>query len=161
MMKWDEYQLSETQAMDQKRILAHKGLVEWPAASPATENAMGRRASSSFSDKRHRSSLKDMPPERDKLLVILKVELMTNKLTIMEESKDHERIKFREFPDTLEDGLALTRKWLVRHAHSQEEIAITYWISMLRDMRKEIYNSYTQNPNMDGIVWRIGGDRLQ
>ena len=130
------------------------------------ENAWFTRGSPSFSDRRHRSPLRGMPPERDKSLVTIKtetdkVELMTNNMTISEESKDHERIKFREFPDTLEDGLALTRKWLVRHAHSQEEIYNPNWISVSQDMRKEIYNSYTQNPNMNGIVRRIDGDRLQ
>ena len=33
-----------------------------------------------------------------------------------------ERLKFKEFLETQEDGLATTREWLVRHAPTQEEI---------------------------------------
>ena len=150
MLKLDEYQLPKTLAMDKKWFLALKGSAEWPDASQAPENARYRRTSSSFSDRKHRSSLRGMPLESDNSLVTLKtetdkVELMTNNLTIMEESKEHKRIKFREFPDTLEDGLALTRKLLVRHAHSQGEMANPNWILMSRDMRKEIYNSYKRS----------------
>merc|ERR1712066_555071 len=42
--------------------------------------------------------------------------------TIEKESKEYEKLKFREFLDTQEDGLVSTREWLVRHAPTQEEI---------------------------------------
>ena len=48
--------------------------------------------------------------------------IQTIRPTIEKESKDYERIKFKEFLDTQEDGLVSTREWLVRHAPSQEEI---------------------------------------
>merc|ERR1712209_337704 len=40
----------------------------------------------------------------------------------MGESKDYEKLKFKEFLETQEDGLVSTREWLVRHAPTQEEI---------------------------------------
>jgi len=48
--------------------------------------------------------------------------IQTVRGTIEKESKDYERLKFKEFLETQEDGLATTREWLVRHAPSQEEI---------------------------------------
>merc|ERR1719481_353294 len=48
--------------------------------------------------------------------------IQTVRGTIEKESKDYERLKFKEFLETQEDGLATTREWLVRHATSQEEI---------------------------------------
>ena len=83
---------SETMSLEQKRILAFKGLNERPAVSPATENAWVRRSevkrnvqsqlgdddsylySVVSSDQIVRSSLRGMPPERDKMLVALKIE---------------------------------------------------------------------------------------
>ena len=41
---------------------------------------------------------------------------------IVSQSVEYERIKFKEFLDKQEDGLAVTREWLVRHSPSQEEI---------------------------------------
>merc|ERR1719317_569472 len=46
--------------------------------------------------------------------------IQTIRPTIEKESKEYEKIKFREFLDTQEDGLVATRQWLVRHAPSQE-----------------------------------------
>ena len=88
------------------------------------------------------------------------LELMT-----MNESKDHERIKVGAFLDTQEDkdSLATTREWLVRHAHSQEEISLPKTL-MSRDMSQEIYNIYTNNlisSLRSGKVRRRGGDRQQ
>jgi len=48
--------------------------------------------------------------------------IQTIRPTIEKESKDYERLKFKEFLDTQEDGLVSTREWLVRHAPTQEEI---------------------------------------
>merc|ERR1712038_1029213 len=48
--------------------------------------------------------------------------IQTVRGTIEKESKDYERLKFKEFLETQEDGLATTREWLVRHAPTQEEI---------------------------------------
>jgi len=48
--------------------------------------------------------------------------IQTIRPTIEKESKEYEKLKFREFLDTQEDGLVATRQWLVRHAPSQEEI---------------------------------------
>merc|ERR1712209_156569 len=47
--------------------------------------------------------------------------IQTIRPTIEKESKDYERLKFKEFLDTQEDGLVSTREWLVRHAPTQEE----------------------------------------
>jgi len=41
---------------------------------------------------------------------------------IMSKSVEYERTKFKEFLDTIDDGLVHTREWLVRHAPTQEEI---------------------------------------
>jgi len=41
---------------------------------------------------------------------------------IVSKSVEYEKLKFKEFLDTVEDGLVNTREWLVRHAPSQEEI---------------------------------------
>lgn len=41
---------------------------------------------------------------------------------IVSKSVEYEKIKFKEFLDTVDDGLANTREWLVRHSPSQEEI---------------------------------------
>ena len=83
---------SETMSLEQKRILAFKGFYERPAVSPATENSRVRRSevkrniqsqlghddsylhSVVSSDQIVRSSLRGMPPERDKMLVALKIE---------------------------------------------------------------------------------------
>jgi len=48
--------------------------------------------------------------------------IQTIRPTIEKESKEYERIKFKEFLETQEDGLVSTRDWLIRHAPSQEEI---------------------------------------
>ena len=90
-------------------------------------------------------------------------EVMTIRPNIEDESKDNERTKFREFLNTLDDSIASTREWLVRHAHSQEEISLPKTL-MSRDMSPEIYNSYTNNlisSLRSGIVRRRGGDRQQ
>ena len=47
------------ETLDQKRILALKGSVEWSAASLATENAWVRRASPSFSNNNGKESIPD------------------------------------------------------------------------------------------------------
>jgi len=41
---------------------------------------------------------------------------------IMSTSVEYEKVKFKEFLDTVDDGLTSTREWLVRHAPTQEEI---------------------------------------
>jgi len=41
---------------------------------------------------------------------------------IMSKSVDYEKTKFKEFLDTVDDGLFHTREWLVRHAPTQQEI---------------------------------------
>ena len=48
--------------------------------------------------------------------------IQTIRPTIEKESKEYEKIKFKEFLETQEDGLVATRQWLVRHAPTQEEI---------------------------------------
>merc|ERR1711983_761583 len=48
--------------------------------------------------------------------------IQTIRPTIEKESKDYEKLKFKEFLETQEDGLVSTREWLVRHAPTQEEI---------------------------------------
>lgn len=48
--------------------------------------------------------------------------IQTVRSTIEKESKDYERKKFQEFLDSQDDGLAMTREWVVRHAPTQEEI---------------------------------------
>merc|ERR1719225_1290687 len=48
--------------------------------------------------------------------------IQTIRPTIEKESKEYEKLKFKEFLDTQEDGLVSTREWLVRHAPTQEEI---------------------------------------
>merc|ERR1711963_1334067 len=48
--------------------------------------------------------------------------IQTIRPTIEKESKEYERIKFKEFLETQEDGLVSTRDWLIRHAPTQEEI---------------------------------------
>ena len=98
---------------------------------------------------------------------------------IENESEDDERIRSRELldTDTQDDGLTLTRKWLVRHGHSQEEIAdsmmlmngpgldldlslttrtltegdvkILKWDREYAAPDKEIYISYTDNPMVE------------
>ncbi|XP_023321809.1 T-complex protein 11-like protein 1 isoform X2 [Eurytemora carolleeae] len=40
---------------------------------------------------------------------------------IVSKSVEYEKLKFKEFLETVEDGLSATRQWLVRHAPSQEE----------------------------------------
>jgi hypothetical protein len=40
---------------------------------------------------------------------------------IVSQSVDYEKIKFKEFLSTQEDGLAVTREWMVRHAPSEQE----------------------------------------
>ena len=90
-------------------------------------------------------------------------EVMTIRPNVEDESKDNERIKFRECLNTQDDSIALTREWLVRHAHSQEEISLPK-TSTSPDLSPEIYNIYTNNlisSLMSGIVRRRGGDRQQ
>lgn len=41
---------------------------------------------------------------------------------IVSKSVEYEKLKFSEFLSSVDDGLAATREWLVRHAPSQEEI---------------------------------------
>jgi len=41
---------------------------------------------------------------------------------IVSKSVEYEKTKFKEFLDTVDDGLVTTREWLMRHAPSQEEI---------------------------------------
>ena len=107
----------------------------------------------------------------------------TSKLMTNIENEDDEKIRSREFLDTQDDGLALTRKWLVRHGHSQEEIAdsrlmngprldldlilttrtltegyvkILKWDHDYAEPDKEIYIIYTDYPMMNGTVrWRL------
>jgi len=42
---------------------------------------------------------------------------------IMSQSVDYEKVKFKEFLETQNDGLEFTRSWLMRHAPSEEEHA--------------------------------------
>ena len=51
-------------------------------------------------------------------------EVTTSRPSIENESKDNDRIKFKEFLNTQDDSLAAAREWLVRNAHSQEEISL-------------------------------------
>ena len=88
-------------------------------------------------------------------------EVMTIRPNIETESKDHEKIKFRESVDIQDDSLAVTREWLVMHAHSQEEISLSKML-MSRDISQERYNIYTNvltKSLMSGIVSRRGEDR--
>lgn len=43
---------------------------------------------------------------------------------IMSQSVEYEKIKFKEFLETQNDGLEFTRSWLMRHAPSEEEHAV-------------------------------------
>ena len=98
---------SETMSLEQKRILAFKGFYERPAVSPATENSRVRRSevkrniqsqlghddsylhSVVSSDQIVRSSLRGMPPERDKMLVALKIE--TDMVKLVQGMRDRNR----------------------------------------------------------------------
>lgn len=48
--------------------------------------------------------------------------IQTIRPTIEKESKEYEKMKFKEFLESQEDGLVSTRDWLLRHAPTQEEI---------------------------------------
>merc|ERR1712198_464008 len=48
--------------------------------------------------------------------------IQTIRPTIEKESKEYEKLKFKEFLETQEDGLMATRQWLVRHSPTQQEI---------------------------------------
>jgi len=48
--------------------------------------------------------------------------IQTIRPTIEKESKEYEKLKFKEFLETQEDGLVATRQWLVRHSPTQQEI---------------------------------------
>ena len=151
--------LELSEATDHEKIMTIKDSVERTELSRASESAWVRRESPLCIKSPRGCCGPGASFRRGGRTVTGTSEVMTIKPDIENKSKGHERIKFSVFLNTMVDSLASTREWLVRHAHSQEEIFLPN-MPMSRIMSTEIYNIYTNNLISSLMsVRRRGGDR--